>query len=200
MNSNSMEILQQVKSGTLSVGEAARRLEELERGAPEIDNYQPAAEPSETVFTPQPEEPQPELGWWKNGWLIPFWAGTGIFVFSAVWMGWVYSGSQGVGFACSWMLMLFGMLILFLGWWSRQARWAHVRVQEASGSRFAISLPLPLGLSAWILRVLVPFVPQLREKNFEHLPGLLDAMAGVEGSISVEVNEADGQRVRVYII
>jgi hypothetical protein len=175
-------------------------MEDLDASPAEKNEIPPAASAAETIFTPHSEEFQPDLGWWKNGWLIPFWAGTSIFVFGAMWMGWVYSGSQSLWFACSWMLMLFGMLVLFLGWWSRQARWVHVRVQEPSGSRVAISLPLPLRLSAWILRVLVPRLPQLRKKNFEQLPGLIDAMADVDGPVSVEVDETDGQKVRIYIL
>jgi hypothetical protein len=123
-----------------------------------------------------------------------------MFVLGAVFLGWLYSGSHNFWFACSWLVFLFGMLALLLGWWSRQARWVHVRVQEASGSRVAISLPLPLRLAAWVLRGLAPFIPKLREKEFQPLPGVIEALAGTEGSLSVEVDEEDGQRVRIYIL
>lgn len=142
---------------------------------------------------------QPELGWWGNAWLIIFWAGTVIFVAGAIAMGWAYTARSSFWIACSWLPMLFGMLALFLGWWSRQAHWVHVRIQEPGERHISISVPLPLRLAAWGLRAARPFVPKLREQQLEILPMIFDAIGHLDDPIFVEVNEKDGEKVLVYI-
>ena len=119
-----------------------------------------------TALRPRLKEALPDLGWWKKGWLIPFWIGTGILVFGALQMGWAYSSKNFFWFNCAWLPMAFGLLVLFLSWWSQQARWVHVRVQDADGSRVSISLPLPLGLAGWGLRTFGRFIPNMKAEPY----------------------------------
>lgn len=231
MYNQTIEILNKVKSGELSVEEGARRLQSFEAsetnsanaeilgqpviGQPGEEN--PAdlplgaetpwdAKPSWDAVAPRDAEPsqeeefQPDLGWWKKAWLIPFWVGTGILVLGALLMGWAFSSQHFFWFYCSWMPMLFGLGVLFLSWWSQQARWVHVRVKDANGSRVAISLPLPLGLAGWALRVFGRYIPNLEKKVLDELPDILTALDKEKGPTMVEVNEKDGSRVRVYIL
>jgi len=132
--------------------------------------------------------------------LIPFRAGTGILVLGALQMGWAYSSQKFFWFYCAWLPMLGGLLILLLSWWSQQARWVHVRVQDADGSRVSVSLPLPLGLAGWFFRVFGKFIPNIEKKILDDLPGILEALASEKGPATVEVNDEDGSRVRVYIV
>ncbi len=152
------------------------------------------------VATPEEEDFQPDLGWWRKGWLIPFWAGTGILVLGAILMGWAYSSRHFFWFYCSWLPMLLGLFVLILGWWSQQARWVHVRVNDADGSRVAISLPVPLRLTGWGLRVFGRYIPNMEEKLLEEMPAIFNALAKEKGPMTVEVDEKDGSRVRVYIL
>jgi hypothetical protein len=218
MNSEAINILNQVKSGELSPEEGARRLQELEStaGAPVAAAYSTAAafEGKAEGFdqpvvetgsggqedTHQNDESLPDLGWWKKGWLIPFWAGTAVLVLSALWMGSAYTSRNFFWFYCSWLPMLLGLIVLFLSWWSQQARWVHVRVKDAGGTRVAISLPLPLGLAGRLLRVFGRFIPNMDRPALENLPEILDSLAKEKGPTTVEVDEKDGSRVRVYIL
>jgi hypothetical protein len=213
MNDEAIEILKKVESGELSVEEGAQRLQELENNAraafdetaPILDlpaqrsNTQGSAAP-QVIETPQQDDIPPDLGWWKKGWLIPFWIGTAILVLGALQLGWAYSSQNFFWFYCAWLPMLLGLLVLFLSWWSQQARWVHVRVRDADGSKVSISLPLPLGLAGWALRVFGRFIPNMEEKVLADLPGIIDALAREKGSTAVEVNDEDGSRVRVYIL
>jgi hypothetical protein len=90
--------------------------------------------------------------------------------------------------------------ILVFGGWSQHARWVHIRVKDADGGNVNISLPLPLGLAGWGLRLFGRFIPNLDPKILAELPDLLASLAKEKGPTTVEVNEKDGSRVRVYIL
>lgn len=199
MNAEWLKILSMVRTGELSVEEAAVRLGEVEPDATHEEEPLPAVQAMEAPYQLAPEDIEPDLGWWKNAWLILFWAGTGIIVLSAVFMGWAYNGSRGFWMFCSWLPMLLGIFILVVGWWSRQARWFHVRVQDSDGSRVNISAPLPLSLASWFLRVFGSRIPAMREKHMEDLHLVFDALEEAEGPVTIEVDDKDGDRVRVYI-
>jgi hypothetical protein len=193
-NSTWLEILNKVKTGELSIEEAAQRLEDMEAGVEE------PVYSGEALRSSEAEVFQPDLGWWKNAWQIPLWVGIAIFVLSAFFMAWAFQTESLFWFYCSWLPLLLGLFVLFIGVWSQQARWAHVRVQEKDGTRVSISLPLPVRLASWFLRVFGPRISGLREKHLEELPAVLDALSSSDDPISVEVDDEDGDRVRVYIL
>ncbi len=219
MNPEVLSILNQVRSGELSVEVGAIQLQELEMRASILPSAnmdtpdqqsmsasggQPSASAAEVSSPPVEEDFSQnlgaDLGWWKKAWLIPFWAGTGILVLGAILLGWAYSSRHFFWFYCSWLPMLLGLLVLFLGWWSQNARWVHVRVNDANGSRVAISMPLPLRLTGWALRVFGRFIPNMEERVLESMPDLFHALAKEKSPMTVEVDEKDGSRVRVYIL
>jgi hypothetical protein len=216
MNPEAIDILNMVKSGELSAEEGAARLQALETRAgdqntlasdvasnvKEVVADQPGGQLStvEQIQKPPEEELLPDFGWWKKGWLLPFWAGTAILTLSALWMGSAFTSRNFFWFYCSWLPMAFGVLVLFLSWWSQQARWVHVRVKDADGTRVAISLPLPLDLVGRLLHLFGRFIPNMDQQVLENLPEILAAMAKDKGQTSVEVDEKDGTRVRVYIV
>ncbi len=223
MNPEILAILNQVKSGDLSVEVGAIQLQELElRTEPDASivpttngetfqqqhqsasGGQPPASATQVPSQPVEEDFSPgsvaDLGWWKNAWLIPFWAGTGILVLGAILMGWAYSSRHFFWFYCSWLPLLLGILVLFLGWWSQHARWVHIRVNDADGKRVAISMPLPLNLTGWALRVFGRYIPHMEERVLENMPDLFHAMSKEKSPMTVEVDEKDGSRVRVYIL
>lgn len=191
MNNARFDILNKVMNREISPEEGAARIADLES--------EEAPYTTVTELPPAAENFRPEIGLWKHAWLIPFWIGTAIFILGAFIMAWAYPGRHFFWFYCSWLPMLFGLLLLFLGWWSQRARWLHVRVQDQDGKNVAISLPLPLGLAAWLLRVFGPWIPQLRDQHFTDLPPILESLSGVKEPLSVEVDD-NGSRVRVYIL
>ena len=83
--------------------------------------------------------------------------------------------------------------------WSRRAPWLHVRISEEGKRKLTLSFPVPLTLAAWVVRIIKPFVPQLKETGVDELIlALRDS--GVRGepiSIDVQDDEA-GEQVEVY--
>jgi hypothetical protein len=202
-----LNILEKVQKGELTVAEAERMLKAVDE--PTGAANPGAASEAAAAPLPSPEEPQPVrsipedplsgLGWWKNAWLLPVWVGTAILIFSAWLLAWGYSNERFFWFYCSWLPLALGILILTLGVWSRQARWAHVRIQDSHGTKISISVPLPIRLTSWALHFFAPRIPELRDKHLENLPDILNALGDTHDPIAVEVDDKDGEHVRVYI-
>jgi hypothetical protein len=74
----------------------------------------------------------------------------------------------------------------------------HVRVRDGE-KRINISLPLPLRLAAWGVRLARPWVPQLRDTAVDELILSLAEADSQEGILAVEVNEGADEQVRVYL-
>ena len=166
------------------------------------DTYATASESEPEIISPH-EKFDPSAMKWRNFWWVPMWVGVGVTVISALFMYWAYSGSGfGFWFACSWFPFALGVMVMALAWASRSARWLHVRVYQKAGQkpeRIAISLPIPLHLTAWLLRVFGKKIPNMGETSLDEVIMALDATSP-EAPFYVEVNEGDdGERVEVYI-
>ena len=154
------------------------------------------------VITP-PEAFDPSARKWRNFWWVPMWVGIGLTVISALFMYSAFYGSGfGFWFACSWFPFTLGVMIMALAWASRTARWLHVRVYQRAGQkpeRIAISLPIPLRLTAWFVRVFGKKIPNMGATSLDEIILALDATSP-DAPFYVEVNEGDdGERVEVYI-
>ena len=96
--------------------------------------------------------------------------------------------------------MILGLAIMLLAWWTRRAKWLHLRISERGKRRIALSFPLPLTLAAWVLRVAQPFVPQLEESGVDDLILALRDSNTRDEPLFVDVqDDQDGERVQVYL-
>jgi len=106
-------------------------------------------------------------------------------------------------FVCSWLPLLAGTTIIVLAWMSRRARWLHVRVQqggEAWPKTIALSFPLPLRFSAWVLRSFGHFIPHLDATGLDEVILALGESTTPDAPLYVDVLEGKGgERVQVYI-
>ena len=205
MNAEMMQILRQVKLGLLSVEEAALRLTALEQGETPMPTR-----PDAVISPPVEDEGKPELGWWKYAWLVILAIGTLILIPSALLMNWALTNGRTGWFVFSWLPLLLGLLVIIIGAWSRTARWAHIRVQDADGSRVSISAPIPLGLARWVLATFGDRIFDRAQERAQsaggHMPRskelipMLQALEKSHDPITVEVDDKDGDRVRVYLM
>ena len=174
---------------------------------------QPVIVPIQEEAQPEPasaveEKPAtPSLGAnaqkWRRWWWIPVWVGVGITLVGAMLMFWAWqSGGYGFWFACSWFPFLLGILVMVAAWAARSARWLHVRVHQKLGKspqKIAISLPIPLRLTAWFFRKFGHHIPNLEVTGLDEVIIALERTSP-DTPFYVEVNKGeDGERVEVYI-
>jgi hypothetical protein len=185
-------------------------------GAGEQPDVQPAEDTSQAGATVQAEEPPaqeerlhrnpvpPNFGRWRDWWMIPFGVGVGITVLGSLFMYWAFQAyGLGFWFACAWIPFLLGVAVLALSWESRSARWMHLRVEQKSGEwpqKIALSFPLPLRLTAWVMRTFGNHIPDLNGVPLDEVLQALDKSTSPENPFYVEVEEGeDGERVQIFI-
>jgi hypothetical protein len=191
MEEERLQILRMLEAGQIESAEAAKLLAAIDTAE---------VEPDEEV--PLPRVPPSSPGdRWARFWIYPLMAGGIMLIAGALAMGLVYSVDAARGWlVCGWLPMILGMIVIVLAWWSRRARWMHLRISERGKRKFALSFPLPLGLAAWGLRIAQPFVPQLKETGVDDLIIALRDSATQDAPLFVDVqNGQDGERVELYI-
>ncbi len=208
MEEELLKILQMIEQGAISAAEGEVLLQALERGAESPGLGVPAAQeqvaveelaaepPAEDISVP-PGPPIP----WRRIWIYPLVGGIALLALAALLTADLIQGEGRLGWlACTVPLMTFGTIVALLAWWSRSARWLHIRVREGRKRPFRLSLPLPLHLAAWVLRFIGPWAPRLKDTAVDELILAL-AESDLPGPlVAVEVNnEEEGEEVRVYI-
>jgi hypothetical protein len=202
MDDERMRILKRIEAGEISAEEAVRLLSELsQQPAPEAEPEVVQPEPDVPPAAPAESMPPVEVPkGFSHFWLYPLWAGEGTLVLGAILLYAVYGAQAGWGWAvCGWPLFALGVLVTVAAWWVRTARWVHVRVRGKEN--VSISLPLPIKLTAWVIKIVKPFVPQFKDTGVdEAILGLADALKEGNEPLYVDVNDDDsGEHVQVYI-
>ena len=213
------EILKELEEGSIDVEEAIRQLsgdgeepsqdnalqaqpvdvlDQLEKGAIDVEQaiqrLSGEGERAQRVKSAAPEVPRR----WRAWWLIPFSVGIGLTVAGA-----------GVATVGGWWwllagpLLFLGILFITLAAATSTSPWVHVRVdtgQESWPRRIAISLPIPIRLTAWILRTIGHRINGFEETGIDELLLALDEGLLSDSPIFVEVYEGEGgEKVEVYL-
>jgi hypothetical protein len=199
MDDERMRILKQIETGEISAEEAVRQLNVLnqapESGA-ESETVRPEPAQAASATTPPMDVPKGLAEFWR----YPLYVGVGIVVLGAVLLYAVYGAmASGLWALCGWPLFALGVLVTTTAWWLRTARWVHVRV--TGKEHVAISLPLPLKLTAWVFKIAQPFVPQLKDTGVDEvILGLGNTLDKDSQPLYVDVNDDEtGEHVQVYI-
>lgn len=194
-----MQILNMIEEGIITPEEGAQKLMALEPP----DFILPDSDGS--GFSGQPPRIDPEsFNRWQRWWMLPSWFGIGVVILSGLWMNSAYQSSTGLNFwfYCSWAPMSLGILLILIGSTSRSSRWLHVRIKQAPGEspqNIAISFPLPLKSSAWLLRNFGRFIPNLERTALDELILGLEKHSGdTPFYVQIEDDE-DGEEVEVFI-
>jgi hypothetical protein len=192
MEEERLQILRMLEAGQIDAGEATRLLAAVEPTEPEVD---------ESVLPPPNVAASRVAEHWAHFWIYPLMAGAVVLIVGALIMGLVsITGAARGWLVCGWFPLILGIVVVGLAWWSRQARWLHLRISEAGRRKVAFSFPLPLGLAAWGLRIAQPFVPQLAKTGVDDLVIALRDSATPDEPLFIDVQEEeDGERVQLYI-
>jgi hypothetical protein len=206
-----MHILQMIEDGKITAADGLRLLNALSGAKAEGGGAEPRGEaPSASAPPPppqaEPSPPRPEMGKWRQWWLIPLWIGLGMTVFGGLLMDWAYSaGGFTFWFFCASLPFMLGVIVAALASASRTARWIHIRVNTGHASqewprKISLSFPLPIRLTAWFLRVFGQFIPDLKKTGVDELIMALEDTTSPENPLFVDVHEGEGgERVQVYI-
>jgi hypothetical protein len=187
-----LQVLKMLEAGQIGAEEAAMLLAAIDSTETEVEEQPPL--PQGTPVTHRNER-------WARFWIYPLMAGGIVLIVGSVVMGLVYATDAARGWlVCAWLPMILGMIVIVLAWWSRQARWMHLRISEQGKRKIAFSFPLPLGLAAWGLRIAQPFVPQLKETGVDDLIIALRDSTTQDEPFFVDVqDDENGERVELYI-
>jgi hypothetical protein len=211
-----MQILRMIEEKQITASEGIKLLEALSAAEEDVteqatveDEGEISELPPVTELPPPESEPveesvadqaaPPDFANFGHLWLIPLAAGAFL---GAVGLGailLVQAASPGSFFlVCGLMPLLLGLAVMGLAFWSRTARWLHVRIHGEQ--RISVSFPLPLRLTGWILRLVRPYVPQLEETGLDEVILSLDESLGGEDYFYVDVHDdEDGEQVQVFI-
>ena len=199
MSEDRLQVLKMVEAGQISTEDALRLLGALDEA--DAADAADRMEMEEESTKPLADFPNPR-GWW----IYPTAAGAVVMAIGAPLVALGLSGRAAIFWAlfCGWIPFFIGLFILTLGVWSRNARWLHLRIKNARDGRssFALSLPLPLTLTAWVVRFIRPYIPELQNTAVdEAILALRDGTAnGEDQPLYIDVqDDADGEQVMIYI-
>lgn len=209
VNQAERKILDMIEQGQITAEEGLRLIKAMGQDEkPALDTVDETvnAGTGEEVLEPSgfriPEEEQRRMNRLKRWWVLPFGIGLLITVLGAIWM---YSGYMAAGFGwgfwLAWIPFLLGVFIVAISFQSSRSVWLHVRVKQAPGEkpeRIAISFPLPLTLSKWVLSSFGHRIPGVRDQPVDNISEILENISPDE-PFYVHVEEDDGEEVEVFI-
>lgn len=140
---------------------------------------------------------------WSGWWLFLFIPGLLLVAASAEWMYEGFLAARiGWGVILSLIPLTLGVLLIWLGWESRLARWLHVRIHQKRGAhpdRFTLSFPLPTGLLSWGLRRFGHFIPSARGLDVGEFLREVDQTVATDGPMHVLVEDPNGEHVEIWV-
>ena len=196
-------ILKMVEDGKISADEAMTLIRALEQNADEaeVEVFDAAPSSGPSVDAPEFEDVKRRA---RKFAMIPLWIGVGITVLFA---GLMFSAIQNQGFGfwfyCLSFPFLFGVLLMALSAGGRYARWMFVDVRQKPGEtpgRITFGFPVPLGFVAWVLRNFGHRIKGLDSPDAaREMATMLDKTISSDTPLIVNVDDDDGEKVRLYI-
>ena len=200
-----LRILEMLDQGTITVEQANQLLEALQ------DEVPPAVEED----TDLPAAVPPDLQRFRRLSYVPFGLSV-LLLLLAAWGTYALSrrgdGQITAGFVAMLILLILVSLLTWLTFAMTQVPWLHVRVQskgevnskgKPTYKRFIISLPVPLSLAQWALRIAPRYVGEDQAENIAAATALLQTVRqdlGKPGTdpIAIDIDDEE-ERVQVYV-
>jgi hypothetical protein len=211
-NQERNQVLKMIEEGKITPEQGLALMQALDQPGPDAETAvvpsAPAGEEPNSTPPAQAPDPDPHIEHLKATarrlWQIPLWAGVFITILSALGMYAILRG-PGMNFWFYFLLLplLLGVALTALAAGSRAARWIYVDVHQQPGEyphHIFLGFPLPLKLTAWILRTFGHWIPDLQRTNVDEIIQIMESGVIGKEPLIVHVDEGDtGQRVQVYI-
>ena len=184
------KILSLLEQGKINADEADTLLNALDESEAVLDEVYPIADP-------------PDMSRFRQFWKIPFTVALSIFGLSMAILLSLRKARGGTGRFIrflTWPIAILSLISAMISYWSKNSPWVHVRIQEEDGSRFAVSLPLPLQPVRSGLGIVRQWAPDENTADMiDAASEFLDAVdAQGEGDpLTIEVE--DGSSVQVFV-
>jgi polyhydroxyalkanoate synthesis regulator phasin len=214
VNQAERKVLDMVEQGQISAEEGLRLINAMDGQSEqpsESTDYEASSADRELVeikaeeAASRPQIPQEELDRMKHlkrWWILPFAIGLLITTLGAIWMYMGYTAKGfGFGFWLAWIPFLLGILITAVSYQSSHGVWLHVRIKQKPGEspqRIVISLPIPLGLTRWVVTTFGDRIPGLKDQPVSEYSEILKSISP-EDPFYVHVDEGNGEEVEVFI-
>ena len=135
--------------------------------------------------------------------MIIFFPGLLLLVAAVNWMVQGYQAARlGWGFWLFFIPFTIGVLMMWLGWEVRIARWFHLHITQKNKPgphEINISFPLPVGLVSWAIRRFGHFASPMRGKDMEGILEELDQAVAHDGPMHIFVDGENGDQVEISI-
>ena len=201
------KILQMVQEGKISAEQASSLMRALEADPDPSEADVEVIEAGvssggERVEAPEFEEVRRRA---RRFAMIPLWVGVFLTVFSA-WGMYSIQQNAGVNFWFFFLLipLLLGVLLIALGAGAQNSKWLYVNVDRRNAHdgprKITLGFPLPLGLTAWVLRTFGHNIRGMNHTNVDEIIQILDATGKSGAPLIINANDnGDGEHVQVYI-
>jgi len=204
------QILKMIEDGKITPEEGLHLMQVLDEDpqedAPEEKDEFKSGGSEPSVDEQSAAEPDPDISKTVDNarrlWMIPLWIGVIITTFGS----WVMyknvhpSAISGWFYCLGLPIFILGVLVIILGWSSKNARWLFVSVKQKAGDfpkRILIGFPLPLTLTSWFLR---NFGHKIEGLGNVPVDKIFDAIQLSSDPMVVKVDEGeDGEKILVYI-
>lgn len=189
------KIIQMINDGQINADQGAELLAALnsadQAGAPQ--DHAPEAE----ILPPPDPVRVPDFG---NLWLIPLFMGAAILIVGGSMLSSAYQAGGWFLFVCGWPLFTSGLLIIIAAWFAQRGPWVHVRITHDRKDQRDIKISLPLNPAVFILKIVRPFIPKLKNTGIDEVLMSLKDNVKRHQPLVVDVNEGkDGERIQVVI-
>jgi hypothetical protein len=181
------QILQMINDGQINADQGAELLSALNDADDAVD---PEIETSVPDTLPN----------FSNLWLIPMGVGVAILIIGGLMLSSAYQAGGWFLFVCGWPLFAIGLLVIIAAWFAQTGPWVHVRITHEKKDQRDIKISLPLNPVVFILKIVRPFVPRLKDTAIDELLMSMKDNVNRDQPLYVDVNEAeDGERIQVVI-
>jgi hypothetical protein len=179
-----------INDGQINADQGAELLSAL-NGADE------AAEPEvETSAAPAPDA----VPNFSTLWLIPLGIGTFILIIGGLMLSSAYQAGGWFLFVCGWPLFAIGLLVIVAAWFAQRGPWVHVRITHEQKDQRDIKISLPLNPAVFILKIVRPFIPRLKNTGIDEVLMSLQGNVNRDQPLVVDVNEGkNGERIQIVI-
>ena len=200
------KILQMVQDGKISAEQAASLMRALEQdlAETEVEVIETAAGAGSEARNEASEFEQVKARARRFA-MIPLWIGVFITIFSA-WGMYSIQQNNGTNFWFFFLMvpLFLGVLLIALGAGAQSAKWLYVNVARRNAQdgprNITLGFPLPLGLTAWILRNFGHHMRGMNNTNVDEIIQILDATGKSGAPLIINANDnEDGEHVQVYI-